>query len=65
MHVQRVTLNPAGKYLFKVNNRNNRTRYEKSSILTIKTPEQSYWRLSGVFNVNFEHISDYVLGLYC
>ena len=25
--------------------------------LTIKTPERRQWRLSGVFIVNFEHIS--------
>ena len=43
-------------YLFKVNNRNAR----KSEIcleLTIKTPEQRHWLCSGVFIVNFEHIS--------
>ena len=39
----------------KVNNRN-RTRYEICSELT-KTLERSQWRRSGVFNVNFEHIS--------
>ena len=29
---------PAGNYMFKVNNRNNRKRCEKCSKLTIKTP---------------------------
>ena len=29
--------------------------------LTIKTPERRQWRLSGVFIVNFEHISHLVL----
>ena len=38
--------NPAGSYLFKVNNRNNRARCEISS---------------GAFIVNFEHISHLVL----
>ena len=32
---------PAGNYLFKVNNRNTRTRCEICSKLTIKAPEQS------------------------
>ena len=39
---------PAGIYLFKVNNRNTRTRCR-------------HWRRSGVFIVNFEHISHLVL----
>ena len=48
---------PAGNYIFKVNNRNTRTRCETCSKLTIKTPERRKWRRSGVFIVNFEHIS--------
>ena len=32
---------PAGNYMFKVNNRNTRTRCEICSKLTIKTPERS------------------------
>ena len=47
----------AGIYLLKVNNRNTRTRFEICSKLAIKTPE----RRSGVFIVNFEHISHLVL----
>ena len=47
---------PANIYLFKVNNRNTRKRREICSKLTIKTPEGHYWRRSGVFIVNFEHI---------
>ena len=43
--------------MFKVNNRNTRTRCEICSKLTIKTPERRQWRRSGVFIVNFEHIS--------
>ena len=31
---------PAGNYMFKVNNKNTRTRCETCSKLTIKTPEQ-------------------------
>ena len=37
--------NPAGIYLFKVNNRNTRTRCEICSKLTIKTPERRQWRV--------------------
>ena len=43
-------------YLFKVNNRNSRKRCETCSKLTIKTPEPGQ-RCSGMFIVNFEHIS--------
>ena len=42
-------------------NRNARTRCEVCSKLTIKTPERRHWRRSGVFIVNFEHISHLVL----
>ena len=52
---------PAGNYNFKVNNRNTRTMYKICSKLTIKTPERRHWRRSGVFIVNFEHISHLVL----
>ena len=47
-----------GIYLLKVNNRSIRTRCEICSKLTIKTSER---RRSGVFIVNFEHISYLVL----
>ena len=53
-------MNPAGNYMFEVNNRNTRKRYEICSKL-IKNPEQHHWRRSGVFVVNFEHISHLVL----
>ena len=52
---------PAGIYLLKVNNRNTRTRCEICSKLTINTPERRHWRRSGVFIVNFEHISHLAL----
>ena len=48
-------------YLLKVNNRKTRTRREKCSKLTIKTPERRQWRRSGVFTVKFEHFSHFVL----
>ena len=51
---------PVGIYLLKVNNRNGRTKCEICSKL-IETPERRYWRRSGVFIVNFEHISHLVL----
>ena len=52
---------PVGIYMFKVNNRNTRTKCEICSKLTIKTPERCHWRRSDVFIVNFEHISHLVL----
>ena len=48
--------NPANIYLFKVNNRDTR-RFEICLKLTITALEQRQWRRSGVFIVNFEHIS--------
>ena len=50
-----------GIYLFKVNNRNIRTMCEISSKSIIKTSERRQWCRSGVFIVNFEHISRTVL----
>ena len=50
--------NPTGKYMLKVNNKSLILLYWLSSKLIIKTPE---WRRSGVFIVNFEHISNLVL----
>ena len=51
----------AGNYMFKVNNRNTTIRCEICSKLTIKTPEPRQWSCSGLFIVNFEHISHLVL----
>ena len=50
----------AGIYLLKVNDRNTETRCEICSKLTIKTTERRR-RRSGVFTVNFEHISHLIL----
>ena len=47
----------AGIYLLKVNIRNTRTQCEICSKLEIKTPERCHWRRSGVFIVNFDHMS--------
>ena len=52
---------PAFIYLLKVDNRNTRTRCEICSKLTIKIPERRQWRRSGVFIVNFEHISHLIV----
>ena len=52
---------PAGYYMFKDNNRNTKTRCEICSELTMNTPERRHWRRSGVFIVNFEHISHLAL----
>ena len=57
------TSNPTGNYMFKDNNKNTRTRCEICLKLIIKTPEQCQWPRSGVFFVNFEHISHLVLVL--
>ena len=55
----------AGFYLLKVSNRNTRSRCQICPKLTIKTPERRHWgrhcRRSGVFIVNFKHISHFVL----
>ena len=53
--------NPAGNYMFKVNKKIPRARCEICSKLTIKIPERPHWRHSGIFIVNFEHISHLVL----
>ena len=58
-HIERT--NPAGIYLLKVDNGNNRERCEICSKLTIKTPGRRHWRHSDFFIVNFEHISHLVL----
>ena len=50
---------PVGIYLLKVNNRNTRKRSEICSKLKIKTPKQRHWCRSGVFIINFEHISHF------
>ena len=52
---------PASNYMFQVNYRTTRTRCEIRPKLTIKTTERRQWRRSGVFIVNFEHISHLVL----
>ena len=52
-----LTCFPNNIYFLKVRNRNTRKRSEVCSKLTIKTLERQQWRRSGVFIVNFEHIS--------
>ena len=52
---------PASIYFLKVNDRNTRRRCEICSKSTIETPERRHWHCSGVFSVNFEHISHLVL----
>ena len=47
--------------MFKVNNRNSRTKCEICLKLTIKTPERRLGRRSGIFSVTFEHILHLVL----
>ena len=56
-------LKPDANYMVKVNYRNTRIRCEICSKLTIKTPKRHHWRRSGVFIINFEHISHLALVL--
>ena len=57
-HENLQALNTTNIYLFKVNNKSFRKKCEICSSLTIKTPER---RRSGVFIVNLEHISLFLL----
>ena len=41
--------NPAKNYMFKVSNKNTRTRCEICSKLAIKTPERQQWQRSSLF----------------
>ena len=56
-YLLKLSNKPAGIYQLKVNNRSTRIRCEICSKLIIKIPE----RRSGIFIVNFEHISFFVL----
>ena len=56
-----IEIYPAGNHMFKVNNRNTRTGCEICSKLTTKIPERRQRRRSGIFVVNFDHISHPVL----
>ena len=47
----------ANNYMFQVNSRNIRKKCDICSKLTIKIPERRQWLHSGVFTVNFEHVS--------
>ena len=55
------TIVPTGNYMFNINNKNTRKRCEKSSKLTITTPQRRHWRCSGDFIVSFEHTLHHVL----
>ena len=57
----KISTFPAGNNMFKVKNRNTRTRREICLKLTTKTPKRRHWCRSGIFIVNFEHISHFVL----
>ena len=59
--VSEKKIHPVGIYQLKANNRNTITRCEICSVSTKKTPERRHWRHSGVFIVDFEHISHLVL----
>ena len=49
----KLNLLSAGNYIFKVNNRNTRLRYELCSKLITETLERRHLHISGVFIVNF------------
>ena len=59
--IRLICIIQASNYMFKVNNRNIRARCEICSKLTIKIPERRHWRPSGIFIVNFEHISHLII----
>ena len=52
--------NPAGNYMFKVNNRNVRTRCEICSKLTIKIPERRQWLSVRRCNIQQKHLRKWV-----
>ena len=52
---------PAGNYMFKVNNRNSRTRCELCSKLTIKIPERRHDVVLVSLLITLKHISHVVL----
>ena len=52
---------PSGNCMFKVNNRNTRTRYGIYAKSTKKTLERCHWRRSDLSIVNFEYISYLIL----
>ena len=60
VNTQEIQL-PSRHLLAQSYNRNTKATCEICSKLTINTPERRYWRRSGVFIVNFEHISNIVL----
>ena len=52
---------PTDHQMFKVNNRNNRTRCKTCSKLTIKTPKRRHWRRCDLLIGKSEHISHLAL----
>ena len=52
---------PAGIYLFKVSNRNTRTRREISLKLTLKTPKRRHWHDFGVLLLTFLHLFSHLV----
>ena len=53
--------NPPSFFLFKINNGNTKSILEICSKLTIKTPEQRHGRCFGVYIINREYISHFIL----
>ena len=59
--IKRKFISPIKIYLFKLNNRNTRKKFEVCSKLTTKT--RRHCRLFGVFIVNFERISQLIVAI--
>ena len=53
--ISRMHSTLCSKYMFKINNKNTRTRCEICSKLTIKTPERRHWRRSGSARSAFDY----------
>ena len=59
--ISKGILKPSGHLPAQSQNRNNTTKCEICSKLTMKTPERRQSHSSGVFIVNFEHVSQLTL----
>ena len=59
--VKNTCFYPTGIYLFRANNKYTRPLSKNCSKLIIKIPERRHQSRSGVFIVNFKHISPIVL----
>ena len=56
----RVVYSHFGSYMFKLNNRNFRTRHEVCSKVAIKIINLAILKTNSAFVINFEHVSQFV-----